>query len=357
MKQFVLYLCFSVVTGLHAQPMVDGTAFTNAGTVLTYDMAAPAWLANFDPMAISGGDVNWNFSNFESASSLIEPYVPVTTAPAIYQFYFNNAILFPDHFSTHARNLSVEETGIEIPIELSDIYGFFRNDATGYYITGTAFSFSGFPLNTPFTSIDRVMKFPVVFGDQDSTFSQFLIEIPILGVYGQSGFRYNHVDAWGTIETSYGTFETLRIRSERHLTDTAFINQNQTGESVVRPVQVDYIWVSQDAPGPVMEASVINGQVVAARILSGISVDISNLSSENGFKIYPNPANYVLHVNHDFTEGIMRIWTIDGKLLKQINLGSGISKIDTDLFPVGMYLMEIISEGKTTTQRFVVSRD
>jgi len=356
MKRFILYVCFSLVTGLQAQPVVDGTAFTNAGTVLTYDVATPAWLANFDPAADAGENVNWNFLDFASASSLVEPYVPVTAAPAIYQFYFNNALLFPEHFSTHARNLPIEEAGIEIPLELTDIFGFFRNDSEGYYITGTAFSISGFPLNTPFSSTDRVIKFPVVYGEQDSTFSQFLIEVPFLGAYGQSGFRYNHVDAWGTVETPFGSFEALRIKSERYLTDTAYITQNQTGEIIVRPLQVDYTWVSQDAPGPLMEASVINGQVVSARMLSGVLVSTGNISAENGINLYPNPAIDVLHLRHDFPEGEMRIWSVDGKLVEQANLNTDLVRIDLQRFPAGMYFMEINADGQRISQRFVVSR-
>ncbi len=356
MKRFILYVCFSLVTGLQAQPVVDGTAFTNAGTVLTYDVATPAWLANFDPAADAGENVNWNFLDFASASSLVEPYVPVTAAPAIYQFYFNNALLFPEHFSTHARNLPIEEAGIEIPLELTDIFGFFRNDSEGYYITGTAFSISGFPLNTPFSSTDRVIKFPVVYGEQDSTFSQFLIEVPFLGAYGQSGFRYNHVDAWGTVETSFGSFEALRIKSERYLTDTAYITQNQTGEIIVRPLQVDYTWVSQDAPGPLMEASVINGQVVSARMLSGVLVSTGAVLPENDLSIYPNPAKDILFVNHQFQEGTLRVWTIDGKLKIVTDIKSTLSSLDTDHLPAGIYLLEITSDGKRQVQRFAVIR-
>ncbi|MFB1021605.1 MAG: T9SS type A sorting domain-containing protein, partial [Vicingaceae bacterium] len=148
---------------------------------------------------------------------------------------------------------------------VNDVYNFITSSSTDFSIDYRAVSvptgFALFPvlrIQDPYVDKDEVFQFPLDFGDRDSSTFDFVFNNSLLGVYyGSSGYRINEVDAWGTITTPYGTFNTLRVITDMVSLDTVgFSGQNIAIPSHVRTYQ----WISNGERVPVMT---VNGLVIA----------------------------------------------------------------------------------------------
>jgi hypothetical protein len=347
---------FGILLQLTAQPVVDGSNYTTASSELYYELASPTWLIELQPDAETGENYTWDYSDFQAIGEQVETFVNVSSVPFLYQIYFNNDFLYPNTVATHAQELGNAVPDLELPVNFSDVYSFFRNDESGYYIVGTAFSIEGLPLASPYDTTDRVFPFPLHFGDQDSTNSYFLTEVPLLGTFGQSALRYNHVDGWGSISTPDTTYEVLRIRTERYITDTVYIEQLELGQLIERPLQVDYTWVSPQVDGLIFEATVIGEQVVSGRMRGTPSTMSAGNSIAPSLKLYPNPASNSFRIEGLNGPAEVRIYTTYGKLLHQQALTGFNAAIDAEALPNGVFLIEITTPTARFTERMVVAR-
>jgi hypothetical protein len=347
---------FALVLSLFAQPVVDGSNYTNASSQLYYDLASPAWLIGLDPESETGSNYNWDYSGFQAVGEQTETFVSVSSLPFLYQIYFNNDFLYPNTLATHAQDLGSALPDVELPLNFSDVYSFFRNDESGYYIVGTAFSIEGLPISSPYDTTDRVFQFPLEYGNQDSTNSYFLTEIPFLGTFGQDALRYNHVDGWGTLTTPDSTYDVLRVRAERYIIDTVYIEQLELGQRIERPLQIDYTWLSPDLDGVIFETTVIEGQVVSGRMRGTPSTLSTGEIAAASIILYPNPASASFRIAGLETGGELKIWTATGKLVRTEHLTSFHPHVNVQDLPNGVYMIEIATPSASVAQRMVIAR-
>jgi PKD repeat protein len=78
----------------------------------------------------------------------------------------------------------------------------------------------------------------------------------------------------------------------------------------------------------------------------------SDVASEV-FQALPNPTNglFTLHLKHAFDADV-RITGLDGRILMEDHLSDG-AKVDLNRFGKGMYLIQVVSDGKTYTAKMV----
>jgi hypothetical protein len=352
-----VYLSFSLLmfsAALLAQVEITGETYTNAGTLLEMENASPLWSMDTDLPNISGADQTWDASDWEGLNQTSEGYVAVSDAPFAYQFFFNNQFLYPVSYSTHTLSVNVEDIELPLPFEIGDPYSFFRNDEEGYFATGTGFSIEGLPIVTPNEIPDQILTFPLVYGNIDTTFSEYLTAVPFLGAYGQSGSRVSTVDGWGTMITPDGSFDVLRVSAVRALVDTIYIEQVGSGQTIERPIQIDYMWISPEVPGPLLEMSTVDGAVISARMNRGFGVVGLNELDNMELAIFPNPTSSVLNVNAEGVEAI-RIVDIHGKRVfsQQFGLGQGQVQIQLDDFATGTYVLEVETSEGLGVRKFV----
>lgn len=339
---------------LWAQVEITGDTYTNAGTLLEMENASPFWSMDTDLQGISGADQTWDASDWEGLNQTSEGYVPVSEAPFAYQFFFNNEFLYPVSYSTHTLSVSVEDIELPLPFEIGDPYSFFRNDEEGYFTTGTGFSIEGLPIVTANEIPDQVLAFPLVYGNVDTTSSEYLTNIPFLGAYGQSGKRISSVDGWGTMITPDGSFDVLRVSAVRALIDTIYIAQLESGQLIERPIQIDYMWISPEVPGPLLEMSTVDGAVISARMNRGFGVVGLNELDDVALAIFPNPTSSTLTVNAEGVESI-RIFDVHGKLVMSQQFGQGQSQVQIQLndFTSGTYILEVQTSEGLGVRKFV----
>lgn len=341
--------------------MVDGSAFTHGNSSLFYANAGPLWQPDFD-LEEAGEDLSWDLSNFTSLTVDGEAYFPLGDLSFIYGLYFNSDAN-PANKATHVIesadfNLG-DDSPFELPIEFSDVFQFFRNDTAGYYEVGLSITAGGLPLITPYDDTDRIFAFPMAYDNRDTSFVDYLVNIPLLATYGQTGFRYNHVDAWGTLTLPGDqSYEVLRVRAERLLTDTIFIPQFEFGQLIERPLQVDYAWISPEVDGELLRISTVGGQIISAQLQTEdptLSTDEVHKKT-GGLTLWPNPTAGMFRAELPDGGGTVEIFDLKGSQLHaSYHVGEQV-QVDASDLPAGFYIVKFTSaNGLTYASRLVIA--
>ncbi len=102
-----------------------------------------------------------------------------------------------------------------------------------------------------------------------------------------------------------------------------------------QPDLVEYIW----------------GNMVGETWDQNLSIDEVN---ELHLKVYPNPTESRVYVKGILSDAEIDLFSVEGRKLSSFKLSSDSNYIDFNL-PSGIYLMHIISEGKSSIQRIVIN--
>lgn len=86
--------------------------------------------------------------------------------------------------------------------------------------------------------------------------------------------------------------------------------------------------------------------------LKGVTVDLDVKQVEKmDFIIYPNPVSDVLNISHQYLDVDYAIFSIDGKMIKNGKLDE--NGIYVDELKSGIYLLQLHSDGKSETKKFI----
>jgi len=357
MKRILTFTSILISAFLSAQPVIDGGSFIQAGDVFEYSQVPIDQIDESEIQLAGGADLTWDFTELLPITPpLIESYFPIDSTPTLFALFFGNEFLAGQNFSTHALSIDALDFELPIPVELENGYQFYRNDDEGYFITGNAVEFDGLPLISAYDTLDRVLKFPLNFGDADTNRFYFFTEVSGIGAVGQSGRRINSVDAWGSVSTPLGTFECLRVRTVLNVTDTLFLEFTQDGGTFIRPEQVNYTWISPEIGGILAEATYLAGELSAFRYLSLESALTTISKIEASFTIYPNPTRDMVTVSAP-SESLkeVRIADLTGRTVMYQSFRSEI-KLDLESLPEGLYLVMVESGENRQVRRLVINR-
>lgn len=307
----------------------------------------------FDP-ALTGANYTWNFSGLQADMQRVDEYQSVSSTPFAYQLYFNNQIMYPNHKASYAVAAPQGMGGFQ-QFQIEDVYNYFKNSSQEYAQVGFGATINGVPSSVQYTPVDVQYTFPLDYLDTDSSYYVWGLSIPGVGYMGQFIMREDTVDGWGELTTPFGTFNTLRVKSVIHRTDT--LNFNNFGFKIPRPVETEYKWLATNGKVPVL-ALVKTGPVVNAtyrdifRNVTQLGID-QNIFIDHVI-LFPNPASdFVLTEFHSFYSGEVEIgvYSLLGEELINIHetLHTGSNKIIIPLKNIscGMYLLQI-KQGKQT---------
>ncbi len=230
----------------------------------------------------TGPDHAWDFSALSPLLQAVDTFVAVDETPFMYQLFF---------FLT--ANMARMEPGFDlIPgFQVTDAYTFYRNTSSSYREVGFGVTFNGIPLPTLYDDPDLVYQFPLTEGSVDSSSSSYSFSIPGIGYIGGWRKRANTVDGWGTLTTPYGTFETLRVKTELEQNDSVYIDSLGMGIPVNRETTA-YKWLATGMGLPLCEV-VDNGITQTVSYIDSVrnilSVSAPALDHRR-LRIWPNPA-------------------------------------------------------------------
>ncbi len=269
----------------------------------------------------TGPSFSWDYSTLVPVLQYVDTFVAVTSTPFLYQLYFNDGFIFPNSLA----NFGIKEPNITVltTVQMTDIYDFYQNNSKMYSTVGFGSTINGIPLSTRYDTNDVVYRFPLKYGNRDSSYSSFIDTLPTIGYYGQQQKRVNHVDGWGTLKTPVGTYSVLKITSVVTITDTLYSDKYGFGIKVPRPAEYEYKWLAKGQLVPVLEidesASVITSITYkdSVRSLSGIH----EISDFQAISVYPNPAseqfNYVFSLAYPAVVKL-ELFDVYGQSLRQL---------------------------------------
>jgi hypothetical protein len=353
LKKYTL-LSFSFILALAATAQISITSadMPNANDSLYVSLANS--VGSHVP-AETGVNFAWDYSDLKPILQQSEKFLAPGKFPGIYNFIFNA-------FNTSYGKNNALFTAAALPgIKIDAAIDFFKESATSLNQTGVGFQINGIPLPFIYNHPDVLYRFPMNYMNTDSCNFDFGLAIPGYGYYGQSGHRRNFVDGWGELKTPSGTYTTLRITSMVDITDTIYIQQNDTsgfGFPIKRPTRYEYKWFAAGSKIPVLQIDAMAGATVPVYNVvfidtlrkDVIHVGIAENEKEAGaFQVYPNPSQDQFIVSYNLnSRSAVRISLLDvlGKeqrLLVNETQNAGVQKVmvNVSALPAGIYFVNI----------------
>lgn len=345
----ILFLIL-LLTGLisTAQVTITSNDLPNEGDVLIQKVAI---LTSGIDLEESGANHTWTFDEdlLQSLDIINEtPCLSVSESPLLYQFLFNNPF-DPEHNADFA--FGVDDIDIAGLITFTDVYWYYQNNSDEYTAVGQGVTINEIPLPTQADPIDVIYELPIQFNDESTSNSALEMEIPKLFTYKLEQTRTNVVDGWGTLNIWGVDYDVLRVRTEIAATDSVFIEALGFGQSIDRPLVVEYKWLSPAYNVPVLQITTTAGfisSVLIADIFVGL--DAQEFSS---LEIFPNPATDKLIVKGITNESTTaRIFSSQGQLIKSLTLNAG-ETINVHDLASGSYNIELQSGSAIFRKPFV----
>jgi hypothetical protein len=203
LKQFNMKILFTLVFGsflfvVNAQISIVSSDMPKANDTMRYSQAIGGISAL--QATKTGTDTLWDFSNLKPSLQDVEKFYAPSATPYVLQFGLLNAATYGikdnafSNFSQFGGNLGVS---------VENVYAFYKNSTSASVIVGRGATVSGIPLGLNLNPRDTIFKFPLNYGDLDSSFFKGSVNIPSLGGLIQQGSRVTKVDGWGKVKTPY----------------------------------------------------------------------------------------------------------------------------------------------------------
>lgn len=336
---------------LHAQITIGLPDMPSAGDTVRYH-TVPA--TGLDAESTEAGFI-WDFSQLTKGTEGADTCVTVASTPLPYQFFFNNPFLYPEHRADYA----VRGQGFNFQVlTVTDVREYFKKDATGFRNVGFGANINGIPTSTRREPVDWIHRFPLEYGDMDTSFSQFTLNVPTLFSYTQRQTRYNEADGWGTLYLPADTFEVLRVKSTIVRIDSAYVEQFGQGFTFPAAETIEYKWIAQGMDLPVLVITVVAGQPATARYHYSPEEVETGISSAQASSMlpFPNPAQGA--VNLRLPKGdwrVARVHDASGRIVRELPVG-GATSITFDLNGVaaGAYTVEASGANGRSAARLLV---
>jgi len=290
-----LFLIFFATAGAaQAQITLSGSDFPHANDL--YLMSDATAFQGMDA-ALTGANYSWDFSMLDSTTigQHNDTIFDVSGMNIIYTLVFGDNGIAP-HRSNHSRHGMDFSLGGQISI--TDVFNFYYNTTNDYHQSGFGSGINGIPLPTPYIPHDILYKYPVEFGNLDSSASGYEVSLPSLLYYSVTKNRINEVDGWGSLTTPSGTYNVLRIKSTIYERDSVFLDTLGFGYGFNVPVQVEYKWLGQGEGVPLLQVNEVGGTVTTivykGMNFSGIH---SAAKKDFGLTVFPNPVTDHLFLN------------------------------------------------------------
>ena len=239
-KIYLLFSFFFLFSGISfSQIVITKNDMPVAGdtlrTSITYTIT--------NDYTLTGPNYTWDFSNLQPLNQKIDSFVSKSQTPLLYQIYFSNATL-----ASPQPDISL------IPnLPITDVFEFYKSSTASFSDLGYGVTVSGAPIPLKYDNPEIYYKFPLTYGNpMDSSLSSFSFGVPDLGYISTVRKRINVVDGWGTLTTPFGTFQTLRVKSEVFSHDSIYVDSLNYGTAIDRHI-TEYKWLGTNQRIPLLQ--------------------------------------------------------------------------------------------------------
>ena len=355
-----IFLMLSVISA-SAQITITNADMPSTGDIIRFSTASNTTTVN---LTQTGPNQTWDFSSLQPVGQSLDTFLSVTSTPITYLFAFGL------NSNLAARGIQLSSIGF---IPVANGFSFYNKGTASYRQKGFGAEVNSLPVPVPYTNDDDIYLFPLNFGDQDTSDSDYAISIPGQGSASGNQRRINNVDGWGSVITPYGTFSALRIVSTLTGEDSLYLDTLGFGFNLPRALTKEYKWLANSQDIPVLQINTttnLQGVETVSLIKYRDSLRVFASLPENGLKsttlrLYPNPISVNDEVTLDWPQGSSRsleleFYSLQGKLVSRHKLFNDASiKIklsDLQIIP-GAYIVKANDGVYEGTSRLVVVGD
>lgn len=201
-------------------------------------------IQGFDPNQTGFNSV-WDYRNLRPDSQRVVKFVSGFTTPYT---------LFGALATYGTRNY----TPPQFPWSLigstpTNAYYFYKETNNDFSLVGEGLTVSQGALPLIYGAADFIYRFPMNFGNIDSSKAGFSFPIPGIGNYAQFINRLNVVDGSGLLRTPYGDFQTLRVQSQIKVRDSIYLDTVNFGFNIPQPTRYEFKWLTKNKKIPILE--------------------------------------------------------------------------------------------------------
>lgn len=268
MRQFLPFLFLLGGPALaQVSPIIDRTdmpAPTLTAPLDTLRLSAtnPVLPATAPPLSRRGPNQTWNYAGLTATSQRVERYVTVASVTATAPLY--NFVFGPLGGVNQATVASPQAFPLAggVPLPLTDIHEFYRNSAAGlptqdFRSVGFGGVLGGTAVPVTYTNQslqDVIYRFPLSYSspaDSSNSFFATPAALNTVGYLSRRRKRVNRPDAWGTLTTPFGTFQTVRVVTRLQDHDSVAVG-GTPGIGFDVPITYEYKWLAKGQRVPVL---------------------------------------------------------------------------------------------------------
>jgi hypothetical protein len=360
-KNLLIALLCCLVIGKSFGQITLGTAdFSHAND--TFRVSTAPITSSID--LTGSANYTWDYSQLTyNFPQTIDTFLSVSSLPTLIAAYFS--FLKPCNQATFTSTSFLNQLGIPV----NGTYDMYNNSSANFRERGIGILSDTIAAPIGYSSDDIIYKFPLAFGNMDSSTSGYTInQIPGI-YYSTTKTRVNTVDGWGTLITPYGTFSVLRQQSVIHEHDSISLDTLGGGIGFDVPEAIEYKWLGAGKGIPLLQINTSLGiptQIIyrdSVRIPIGVP-EIDGISALS-FDIFPNPAVKTIGVRYSLSKGAdvgFEILNQEGKsiyLEKPVRQPAGEQQHfirQTDVMSAGNYFLKISVGDKYFTKPLIVSK-
>lgn len=354
-KNLFATVFFLLHFSLIAQVSITSDAMPAPGDTIRYSNALSTEGIDY---TLTGENYEWDFSSLTPLFQSVDTFASVSSVPFLYQLVF-----IPGFVANLAQKYPEIDT---LGIPVADPYRFFKNTSSSYDDVGFAVTVADIPLPLKFDDPDVIYNFPVEYGNSNTSYSGVEFAIPDLGFISIDRQRINEVDGWGTLTTSMGTYNVIRMKSSVIEKDSIYIDSINFGQPINRNY-VEYKWLSPDFVQPLLQVTE-EGPLLTVAWVDSINNPPTampeGLAHNLSMQIVPNPVvnsgqiRIIRNVPGFVTLSIFNLAGVEVYGLYEGNLPAGSSNIQLDQvatrLQAGIYFVRLTSSGNMITKKLVV---
>ena len=386
MRPFLLFLLLAATPALAqtTSPVIDRTDLPTlimGVDSLRLSVASPVLPSMAPPLSQRGANQTWNYAGLMPVSQRVESFVPasVVTATSLFYSFTFGALGGADRATVSSPQALPVPAGANLPIAVTNTYQFYNLAAAGatpqdFRSVGFGASLNGTAIPVTYASAARqdvIYRFPLSFtslADSSSSFFSTPAAIASAGYLSQRRKRVNKPDAWGTLTTPFGTFQTVRVVTKLIDHDSVAFG-GTPGQGFDIPLTREYKWLAKGQHVPVLT---ITTRLVGGReVVSGVEyrdiyrriirLAIRDAALNAGLAAAPNPSavGSALTLNVPVGSGPLTIWATDvvGRVLFRRGYVSSTGSVHLGAEAFGSYrgvaLLTVQTTQGTATRRVV----
>lgn len=348
----VMGILFAVMDS-YTQITIDSTDMPFPGDIVNISTGLNI---DFIDYTETGEDFTWDFSELLPVFQTADTFVSPSQTPFTYQFFFMGRTNLAYRYM---QDLPIPD------FEFSNVFFYYKNKKSRFENAGYAASLNALPLPFVLSSPDILYNFPMQYGQQDSSVSGLLYNLPDIAYLEIDRKRINRVDGWGTLITPFGTFDVLRMTSEVIEYDSVYIDSLETGIPINRHY-IEYKWLAKGQKIPLLNITSEAGGLIVT-YADSVRTDFNHINntSDNtaNLNVYPNPASakfYIEMKSHTSGIGSLAIIDMSGNywLHREENFNVGINRKELliEKIPAGNYLVVIRLNSKVLARKMIVNK-